>query len=125
MSAVLLMLVGCGFNAVGRWEILAVNIGESSVADAGFVDMAGLEANRIYEPNAVLLRYSFQPVDGTFVPDPTPEVSEASTNAEQLLDGEATFNYDFPMADGSTVPATMSVLAHSGGQMVLEDVDFF
>ena len=118
------MLSGCTYGAVGRWEILAVNIGEDSVADAGFLDLIGLEADRIYETNIVLLRYAWDPVSGEFVPDATPDISSVSTNAEQLVKGETTLNMDFPLADGTTAATAMSILARTSDEMVLEDTAF-
>lgn len=118
------LLTGCSTGAVGRWEILSVNIGDVSVADAGFVDITGLEADRLYEDDVVLLRYAWRPSDETFIPDPTPDIISASTNPEDLVEGEDSLKLDYPLANGGGLSTALSVLARTSAEMVLEDPDF-
>ena len=127
MPAVLLLvfLAGCSGSVAGRWEILTISAGDEQVEDAGFVDLSGLEADRIGEPHVALLRYMLDVADGSLVPDPTPDTIAVATNVEDLRTAESTLSLAYPTTTTDlTLPAVLSVTEVAAGQMLLEDPDF-
>lgn len=120
----LLTLAACGYDLVGRWEITALSIGQEVVEDAGFLDLVEQEADRGWQGQVYLVRYSYDSAARAFVPDPTPETRQASVDLTSLREGWSdTMGLDFPGVGGD-LPAELLFVEHEPGSLLLEDADF-
>lgn len=119
-----LALAGCGGQVSGRWEIITVTIGDQSVADAGFLDLSGLEADRLGNDHVALLRYPYDTTLGAFVPDPTPDVLPLSGSIRFFQDGEEPLKLDYPTTGEEGLPAALLIREQNAGELLLEDAAF-
>jgi hypothetical protein len=119
-----LLLTGCGYDLIGRWELTSLTVGEETIDDAGFLDLAEGSAARVFEPNVYLVRYRLNDT-GALVPDPSPEVRQASIDLDAVRDDDpdAALRLDFPGLTGDFTTA-LKITERTPGQLLLDDPDF-
>ena len=120
----LALLIGCGYDLIGRWELTALTVGDETINDAGFLDLAEGSAARAFDPNVYLSRYRVD-TDGALVPDASPAVRSARVDLDAVREDSdsARVTLDFP-GTGADVPASLRIVEKTPGQLLLQDPDF-
>lgn len=120
-------LPGCGYDLLGTWQIAELSVGDQAVADAGFLVINNNGEVSSGTPSVVLLRHWYDLDAGAFVPDPTPDVAEVSTDFLAWEAGEeAALGVDFPVGPGpeDVVEVRIPTDDPRGGEMLMVADDF-
>ena len=120
-------LTGCGYDLLGTWQIAAISVDDQRVSDAGFLVINNNGDVSAGTPSVVLLRHWYDLTDGAFVPDPTPDVIDVSTDFLAWERGdEAVLGVDFPVGPEpeDMVPIFIPTDDPRGGEMIMVADDF-
>lgn len=124
----LVLLGGCGLDVIGTWQIERASVGDAVVEDAGFIDVRNNGDVSSGLPQAVLLRYTWDPTEAAWAPDPTPFIQTAVFDVFAFQDdpGTAVFRLEFPLDDtaSTTSRAEFYPDVPRAGTWLLEDPDW-